>query len=440
MSYEDLERIVLYEVRQRREEGCDVSEAKSALAKIKEKDVSQLMNIMESLSNLNPEPDFPYSEPSILDEIRKERPQGPRRMPVRMPDDEILDKIYGGWLGRCGGCLLGKPAEGLRREHIERWLKIAGAYPLDDYFPLLREIPEDARRWLENRVSRTDLLRGNIDHMVRDDDIDYTILNLHVLETYGFKFTTEDIGRAWLSNLPFLQVYTAERVAYKNLVNGLSPPETATHMNPYREWIGARIRADTWGYVTPGMPEYGAELAFRDARLSHVKNGIYGEMFVSAMISAAFVMNNIDEIISIGLSEIPADSRLSEAVRDVIAWRKKYSDWKETWAKINDKYGGYHPVHVINNTALVILGLLYGEGDFEKSITISVMGGWDTDCNGATVGSIVGVMLGAKRLPEKWTAPLNDRVESSISEYNNSRISDLARRTFIHAKKTVANT
>ena len=440
MSYKDLERIVLYEVRQRGEEGCDVSEAKSALAKIKEKDVSQLMNIMESLSNLNPEPDFPYSEPSILDEIRKERPQGPRGMPVRMPDDEILDKIYGGWLGRCAGCLLGKPAEGLRREHIERWLKIAGAYPLDDYFPLLREIPEDAGRWLESRVSRTDLLRGNIDHMVRDDDIDYTILNLHVLETYGFKFTTEDIGRAWLSNLPFLQVYTAERVAYKNLVNGLSPPETATHMNPYREWIGARIRADTWGYVTPGMPEYGAELAFRDARLSHVKNGIYGEMFVSAMISAAFVMNNIDEIISIGLSEIPEDSRLSEAVRDVIAWRKKYSDWKETWAKINDKYGDYHPVHVINNTALVILGLLYGEGDFEKSITISVMGGWDTDCNGATVGSIVGVMLGAKRLPEKWTAPLNDRVESLISEYNNSRISDLARRTFIHAKKTVANT
>jgi len=440
MSYDELERLVLFEVKQRGEEGCDVSEVRSALAKIKKKDVSQLMDIMERLSTLNPTPDFPYSEPSILDEIRKERPGGPRRLSVRMSDSEILDKIYGGWLGRCAGCLLGKPAEGLRREHIERWLKAADAYPLSDYFPPLRELPEDAESWLKNRISQTELLRGNIDRMVRDDDIDYTILNLHVLETYGFEFTTEDIGRAWLSNLPFLRVYTAERVAYKNLADGLSPPKTATHMNPYREWIGARIRADTWGYVTPGMPEYGAELAFRDARLSHVKNGIYGEMFISAMISAAFTTNDIDEIISIGLSEIPANSRLSEAVRDVVAWRKKYSDWKETWAKINDKYGAYHPIHVINNTALVILGLLYGEGDFEKSITISVMGGWDTDCNGATVGSIVGVMLGAARLPEKWIAPLNDRVESIISEYNNSRLSDLARRTFSHAKKTLANT
>jgi len=210
-------------------------------------------------------------------------------------------------------------------------------------------------------------------------------------------------------------------------------------MNPYREWIGAQIRADMWGYVTPGMPEYGAELAYRDAVLSHVKNGVYGEMFVSAMISGAFTTSDVEEIVKIGLSEIPSRSRLSEMIRDVIMWRKKYNDWRESWRRINEKYGHYHPVHTINNAALVLLGLLYGEGDFEKSITISVMGGWDADCNGATVGSILGVMLGADNLPEKWISPLNDRVESFVVGFNNCRISDLARRTFTIARNVLKN-
>jgi len=421
MNYDDLKKLIRDEIKQREEEGYDVSEVIAAIAEIKGREHSRLKAIMESLSKLKLKPDFPYKEPSDLASIRSMRPKGPRKISIDLSEENLIDKIYGGWLGRCAGCLLGKPVEGLNKEEIEKWLKTADAYPLDDYFPPLRDLPEETADWLRSRASRLEVLRGHIDHMVRDDDIDYTIINLHILETYGFKFTTEDVGEAWLSNLPFLRVYTAERAAYRNLVNGLTPPETATYMNPYREWIGAQIRADMWGYVTPGMPEYGAELAFRDAGLSHVKNGIYGEMFITAMISAAFATSNIEEIISIGLSEIPAGSRLSEAVKDVMEWRKKYIDWRESWMRINEKYGHYHRVHTINNAALVLLGLLYGEGDFERSITISVMGGWDTDCNGATVGSILGVMLGADKIPEKWIKPL----------------SDLAKRTFNLAKNAL---
>ena len=436
MNY-DIEKLIRDEIKQREEEGYDVSEVKAAIAEIESREPSRLKAIMENLSKLKLKPDFPYKEPSDLASIRNMRPKGPRKISIDLSDEDLIDKIYGGWLGRCAGCLLGKPVEGLNKEEIEKWLKTADAYPLNDYFPPLSVLPEDASDWLRSRASRLEVLRGHIDHMVRDDDIDYTIINLHILETHGFNFTTEDVGKAWLSNLPFLRVYTAERAAYRNLVNGLTPPETATYMNPYREWIGAQIRADTWGYVTPGMPEYGAELAFRDARLSHVKNGIYGEMFITAMISAAFATRDIREIISIGLSEIPAGSRLSEAVKDVMEWRKKYADWRESWMRINEKYGHYHRVHTINNAALVLLGLLYGEGDFERSITISVMGGWDTDCNGATVGSILGVMLGADKIPEKWIKPLNNRIESFVIGYNNSRISDLAKRTFNLAKNVL---
>ena len=422
------------EITQREEEGCDVSEAKQALAQIRRRPRSRLMTIMKMLSKMSPYRGFPYEEPSDLSAIKEVRPEGPRKIPLETHEDKIFDKILGGWLGRCAGCLLGKPVEGLSKKQIEEWLETADAYPLRNYFPPLPNQAKDAPDWLKKRSSWLEVLRGHITHMPRDDDIDYPIINLHLLQTEGFTFTSSDVGNLWLNNLPYLKVYTAERVAYRNLVNGLLPPETATYMNPYREWIGAQIRADIFGYVAPGMPEVAAELAYKDARLSHVKNGIYGEMFVSAMISAAFAVNDVEEVINIGLSEIPEKSRLAEAVRNVVSWSKEYEDWRDAWNNVNEEYGHYHHVHTINNAALVVLGLLYGKGDYEKTITISVMGGWDTDCNGATAGSILGVMLGAEKLPEKWVAPLNDKVESYVVGYNNSKISGLAEKTFKLAK------
>lgn len=434
MKYEELEALVKEETTQREEEGCEATEIKENLKKIKRKSPRKLEHILKSLSMLSVKKDFPYREPSTLEEIRAERHKKHKTIEFKLDEEHLYDKIFGGWLGRCAGCLLGKPVEGLTKEQIEEWLKIAGAYPLSNYFPPLRDV-KGLPDWLKKRASWAGILLGHITHMPRDDDIDYPIINLHLLETKGFKFTTLDVGKNWLENLPYFKVYTAERVAYRNLVNGLVPPETAQYLNPYREWIGAQIRADIFGYVTPGMPEIGAELGYRDAILSHVKNGIYGEMFVAAMISAAFTTSNIEEIVDYGLSEIPEKSRLFEAMKNVIAWSKKYDDWRDTWQKIFDRYGHYHGVHTINNAALVLLGLLYGKGDYEKSIAISVMGGWDTDCNGATTGSILGVVLGAKKLPKKWINPLNNMVESYVVGYNNSKISDLAQRTFILARR-----
>jgi len=446
VQLKELEQIVKDEIVQRKEEGYDVKEIEDRFLKAEERSAPVLNRFWKALEKSIPKPDFAYKEPSELHEIKADRPKVRRKIEIALSDSELHDKIYGGWLGRCAGCLLGKPVEGLSKEQIEEWLKIANAYPLKNYFPPIRRLPEDAPEWLTNRLSRIQqttkkmkrgVLKGQINRMARDDDTDYTALGLHILENYGPDFTTMNVGESWLHLLPYWQVYTAERVAYRNLVNGLVPPESATYMNPYREWIGAQIRADMWGYVTPGMPDLGAEIAYRDARLSHVKNGIYGEMFVSAIISAAFATDDVGKIIDAGLSVIPEKSRLAEATKNVAAWSEEFSDWKDTWGKIFEKYGRYHFVHTINNAAIVVMGLLYGKGDYEKSITISVMGGFDTDCNGATTGSILGVMLGAKALPEKWVKPLNDQLESFVIGYNNSQISDLAKRTLTMAKKTL---
>jgi ADP-ribosylglycohydrolase len=428
-----LRSIIRQELTQRREEGCDTKSIEERIQAVLEDaggtEDSEYQALYESLEKLEPADTFPYDEPSSLSAIRELRPDGPRQMDMDLPDDNLLDRIHGAWLGRAAGCALGKPVEGWPKAKIDSYLSFAKALPLDDYLP-------DAKNHPDGLVLRSNgCTRGNIEAMERDDDMDYPLLGLILLEKKGLDFTSRGMANTWLGYMPYQLLYTAESVAYRNFVNDRWPPESATYRNPFREWIGAQIRADVFGWVTPGWPEKAGELAFRDARISHAKNGIYGEMFVAAMLSATFATNDIERIIEIGLSEIPANCRLAEAVRDTVAWCREESDWEAVWSKINEKYGHYHGVHTINNAALVVLGLLFGADDFETGIVVAVRGGWDTDCNGATVGSILGARIGANALPAKWVGVFNDRLLSFVRGCNENTISDLAARTFKVAKK-----
>jgi ADP-ribosylglycohydrolase len=273
--------------------------------------------------------------------------------------------------------------------------------------------------------------------MARDDDLDYTILNLKLVEENGLNLSTEDVGEEWLLNLPYQMVYTAERQAYSNLVRGFKSPATAIYRNPFREWIGAQIRADLFGYIAPANPELAASLAYKDACLSHTKNGIYGEMFIAAAISAALVSNDLEKVIDAGLSQVPKNSRLAEVVKDVTSWSKELNNWQEVWEKTNKRYGKYNWVHTLPNLAFVLIGLIWGKLDFKKTVSIAVMCGYDTDCNGATAGSILGALQGIKGIPEDMSKLLNNRVKSIVPGYSDMRISDLAKRTFELAKKKV---
>lgn len=388
-------------------------------------DKKRLWALYEEASSWTPRSDFPYEEPSTWEGI-KEAMKGNVEEVFRSPHitpSSLRDKIFGAWLGRCAGCMLGKPVEGWDSERLKENLSRIGEYPLSFYFPL-EFFPAETRERVFN-LTREGIQRGE-----RDDDTDYTILNLHIIETYGANFRTQDVGNEWLDHFPYHLVYTAEREAYRNLVNGMEPPQTAIFLNPFREWIGAQIRADLWGYVAPGRPGVAVEFAFRDASLSHTKNGIYGEMLFSALISLVLGGKDIKEGIEIASSFIPQRSRLREAVDDALRWYEEDGDWEESLRKAKAKYGVYHPVHTINNAVVVLLALLYGEGDFGRTVCLSVMGGWDTDCNGATAGSVVGAFLGAKDLPSHWVEPLNDTLLSVLIGFNENRISDLAKRTF----------
>ncbi len=418
-----------HEITQLEEEGKDVTdEIKERLPRLKKEGApGEIEEFYNTLEGLDKRIDYPYEEPSEIGQIKKRIPRVQATFPKVLDKDALYERIYGAWLGRCIGCLLGKPVEGWPRKEIENYLKATDSYPLQDYFPYLPDKINNNEYTFHS--STKEATRGNINYMARDDDIDYTILNLKLIEDNGFEFTSEDVAEKWLSNLPYQMVYTAERQAYSNLVRGLKSPATAIYRNPFREWIGAQIRADVFGYIAPANPELAASLAYKDACLSHTKNGIYGEMFIAAAISAALVSDDLEKVINAGLSQVPENSRLTEVVKNVLIWSRKTNNWQEVWEKTNKRYGKYHFVHTLPNLAFVLIGLIWGKLDFKKTVSIAVMCGYDTDCNGATAGSILGALQGTKGIPEEMSRPLNDRIKSAVFEYSDGRISDLAKRT-----------
>jgi len=343
--------------------------------------------------------------------------------------DDLADRVLGGWLGRIAGNMLGKPVERgdyWTRDRIDRYLRRADALPLTDYLP---EPPADPSEEFVLRPEWRRCVRGRIHGSCRDDDVDYAILGLHLLETHGFGFSTEQVGDLWLLRLPYLQTFTAERAAYRNLANGLKPPLTATYDNPYQEWIGALIRADVHGWTSPGLPRRAASLARRDAVLSHTGNGVYGAMWAAALVAAAFTAPTVRDALDTALTVIPASSRLARTVRRVMTLHEARLCWEDTLDTLAEETAGLGWIHTIPNAAVLTAGLLYGEGDFTRSIVLTVRGGLDTDSNGATAGSVAGVLGGAAAIPAQWTVPLEDTVHSAVFGFDGVRISELAERT-----------
>ncbi|WP_448060858.1 ADP-ribosylglycohydrolase family protein [Cellulomonas hominis] len=342
---------------------------------------------------------------------------------------ELHDRVLGAWTGRCVGCLLGKPVEKIPRQGIEAILRDTGRWPLQDYFTAVGLSDEVARRWPWNRRSAPTSLVENIDGMPEDDDLNFPILALDVLERRGRDFGTEDVAEAWLANLPAGRVFTAERAAYRNLLDARPVPTTATTHNPFREWIGALIRADVYGWVNPGDPLEAARMAWTDARLSHTRNGVYGAMWAAAACSAALVADDVGTVLDAALSVVPARSALAQAVRRGAELGASGAPLADALDSLHADYGRLHWVHVLNNAATVAYALAAGRGELGPSIGAAVTAGWDTDSAGATVGSVVGALRGAAALPAQWTGPVDGRVRSSLPGTGTLAVADLARRT-----------
>ncbi|MFJ7343428.1 ADP-ribosylglycohydrolase family protein [Streptomyces sp. NPDC101110] len=368
-------------------------------------------------------------EPTDLERIRASCPAWPRPVAVRVTTPQRLEAA---WLGRAAGCLLGKPVEKLPLDAIRRLARSTANWPLTTYFTA-RGVPEDLlRRHPWNRRSAATSLAENIDGMPEDDDLDYPLLNLVLLQRHGRAFTLTDLARTWLDELPAGRTFTAERIAYRNLLTGVEPPHTARHRNPFREWIGALIRADVHGWTNPGDPASAAEQAHRDATLTHTANGVYAAMFTAAVIAAAATGgHDVHACVRTGLTVVPPRSRLARAVREAVGLAHEHQDFDTVVDTLHRTYGAtHHWVHAVPNTALIAAALTHANGDFTGSICRAVGGGWDTDSNGATAGSIAGLLAGhPAALPDRWTAPLKNRLATSIGDFNGIGFDTLAHLT-----------
>lgn len=344
-----------------------------------------------------------------------------------------FDRLHGAWLGRAAGCLLGKPVEKIPREGIEEIARATGNWPITGYFTAVGLPADISERWPWNRRSAPTSLVENIDGMPEDDDLNFPILALDLLERHGDALTTDQVAEAWLAALPAGRVFTAERAAYRNILDARPVPETATHLNPFREWIGALIRADVHGWAHPGDARAAARSAWIDARLSHTRNGLYGEMWAAALCSQAVVAGSVDEVLDAADTVVPPQSRLAAAVRfgrekgQALASGALTAD--AALDALHDEFAGMHWVHTLNNAALTACALqAYGD-DFGAAVALAVAGGWDTDSVGATVGSVVGALVGADGIPSAWTTPLRDRIATSMPGGAERSIHELAART-----------
>jgi hypothetical protein len=312
---------------------------------------------------------------------------------VSFTRQQLLDKIKGGWAGQTIGVVYGAPVE----------FKYQGSI-IPDY----QNIP-----WREGYVKYWwDKKPGLFDDV-------YTDLNfVAVFEKYGLQVTTDTIAHHWASTAYHLA--HANQASRYNILNGIMPPKSGFWKNnPHADDLDFQIEADFIGLMAPGMVNSATEIANRVGHIMNSGDGWYGGVFVSALYSLAFISNDVQEIVQQALKTIPEGTKFHDCIADVIKWRKQFpNDWQATWFELQKKWnqdvgcpkGVFLSFNIDAkiNSAYAAIGLLYGNGDFTQSVDIAARCGQDADCNPATVGGVLGVMLGYSKIPSFWLNPLRE--------------------------------
>ena len=391
-----------------------------------------LQQKIAELDALPNDPELATAEPDDLAAIKALRPPGSRRLLTSLPED-FRDKLEGAWLTRCAGCTLGSIVEGWKVDRMEAWAEYLGdPFPLVDYWSQAEQ-PHLPR--LKMSV-RHDYTPAKMDGVPSDDDLNYTLLGLLVLEEYGPDFTVEDMGAAWVKYLPF--AFTAEGIALENLRRGVPAMQAGALKNPCQNWIGADIRSDPWGYAAPGWPEKAAEMAWRDAMISHRRNGVYAAMYWSAAISAAFAVDDPMEALRIALEEIPADSITAREIRWALDKAPSITGYKDADALVQERYPGMWKSHSFQNNALTVWGLAVGGADCTKTIGETVSMGQDNDCTAATAGSIFGAVYGSGAIPDHWTRNFNNKIHCYLNGHPTFALNDVVDRFAAQAERVTA--
>ena len=326
---------------------------------------------------------------------QRQRQQRTRRLPV----DEYLDKMKGGWIGQMAGVGWGEPTE-------FKWLG--------------QIIPEDkVPKW-----------RPELINMFHQDDLYVEMTFLRTLELYGFDVSIRQAGIDFANS--GYRLWHANLAGRNNLRRGIAPPDSGhPAFNRCADDIDYQIEADFSGLIAPGLPNLAIQLGEKFGRLMNYGDGLYGGQFVGGMYCEAFFETDMLKVVEAGLRCVPEGSQFAECIRDTIRWyHENPDDWQKTWHLINEKYHknpayrrfscdkGNFNIDAKINAAFIVVGLLYGKGDMDQTIIISMRCGQDSDCNPSNAAGVLGTALGYAALPDKFKSALNHQGKFSHTPYD----------------------
>ncbi len=340
---------------------------------------------------------------------------------VTISKETLKDKIKGGWAGQVIGCTFGGPTEFRHKSSF-----------IQDYQPIKWD-DTLMKWWYDNSPGLY-------------DDVYMDLTFVEVFEKEGLDAPADKFALAF-ANAEY-SLWHANQAARYNILRGIMPPQSGHWLNnPHADDIDFQIEADFAGLMSPGMPNASAEFADRIGHIMNYGDGWYGGVYVAGMYSLAFVSDDMDHVVTEALKLIPEQSTFHKCISDTIRWCKEYpDDWKMTWFKVQQKWGedigcpdGVFDTFNIDakiNSAWIVLGLMYGHGDFGKTISISTRAGDDSDCNPASSGGILATMLGYDKIPDFWKQGL-DKVEDQDFAYTTMSLNDTYDMSCRHALEVI---
>lgn len=343
---------------------------------------------------------------------------------IKLSNEVLMDKIKGAWAGQTIGCTYGGPTE----------FKYCGKTIADTV-----EIkwPEHYMKWYYDHEPGL------------YDDIYMDLTFVDVFEKKGLDAPIEDFANAFA--YAGYKLWHANLQARANILMGIMPPASGYWKNnPHADDIDFQIEADYAGIMSPGMPNTAAYYCDEIGHIMNYGDGWYGGVYVAAMYSLAFIYDDINVIVKEALKTIPAESRYARCISDVIKWyAENPEDWRATWNNCQEKYnddlgcpselGGTFRIDAVINGAYIVIGLLYGQGDFDKTLEISCRCGQDSDCNPASAGGVLATMLGYSRIPQKWIPNLKE-VEDDNFAYTDISLNRVYSLSFNHALQVIRRT
>lgn len=394
--------IVLGAIQAEANKGKDVSKAEEILPLIDEayekEDHINFLKLKAKIYNLLSEApkieDHKYFSYKYYDEFDDyiEEVDFPSPKAVDFSDIELFERIHAGWQGQIAGAAIGTITEG---------------YTTDQ----LRKKFGEIRYYLRKPSTH-------------NDDVLYELAFLDAINIKGKDFDSEDIALEWVGKIKY--TWSAEEAAHKNIQRGIFPPNSAKVNNFWNEWIGAQMRGAVCGLVAPGNPKLAAELAWKDGRISHINNGIIGEVFNAILVSLAFVEDDVRTVLDKSYNLLPKKSEYFSVINFAYNACKLSKDWEEAWRLCEKEYERYNWIHTYPNAAAEVVALYFAGNDFDECMHIISMCGQDVDCNAGQIGTIYGVMQGYKGIDEKWMEPFNDEFVSLYRGFENTTISHIA--------------